>query len=74
MRKLSHKPARSEMREEYDFSKGVRAKYVERYRGGTNVVLLDPALAKVFPDSKAVNDAVRAFLATAPRTKGRKRA
>jgi hypothetical protein len=48
-----------EMLPEYDFTGGVRGKYVERYRQGTNVVLLDPDLAKVFTSSEAVNDALR---------------
>jgi hypothetical protein len=61
------------MRAEYDFSGGVRGKYVDRYRRGTNVVLLDPALADAFPDSKSVNDALRALLAVATRSE-RKRA
>lgn len=39
-----------EMRPEYDFSGGVRGKYVERYAKGTNVVLLDPDVAEVFRD------------------------
>ena len=43
----------SEMRAEYDFSGGVRGKYMDRYRQGTNVVLLDPELAEAFPDSKS---------------------
>jgi hypothetical protein len=51
-----------EMREEYDFSGGVRGKYAERYAQGTNLVLLDPDVAKVFPDSAAVNDALRALV------------
>ncbi len=59
---------------EYDFSAGVRGKYVKRYRRGTNVVILDPALAKAFPDSKSVNDALRALLAVAARAERRKRA
>jgi hypothetical protein len=62
------------MRAEYDFSGGVRGKYVETYRRGTNVVLLDPALADAFPDSKSVNDALRAILAVATRAERRKRA
>jgi hypothetical protein len=62
------------MRAEYDFSGGVRGKYVDRYRRGTNVVLLDPELAEVFPDSKSVNDALRALVAIATRTEARKRA
>jgi len=53
------------MRPNYDFSGGVRGKYVERYRRGNNVVLLDPEIAAAFPDSAAVNDALRALLAIA---------
>lgn len=44
---------------EYDFSGGVRGKYTERYRQGTNLVLLDPDVAATFPDSAAVNSALR---------------
>lgn len=50
-----------EMRPEYDFSKGVRGKYAERYARGTNVVLLDPDVAEVFPDPTSVNRALRAL-------------
>ncbi|PYS30273.1 MAG: hypothetical protein DMF75_16185 [Acidobacteria bacterium] len=54
-----------DLRPEYDFSQmkgGVRGKYVERYREGTNLVLLDPDIAVAFPDAKAVNDALRSLL------------
>ena len=54
-----------DLRPEYDFSKlngHVRGKYVERYREGTNLVLLDPDVAAAFPDAKAVNDALRQLL------------
>jgi len=54
-----------DMRPEYDFSQmkgGVRGKYSERYREGTNLVLLDPDVAAAFPDAKAVNDALRQLL------------
>jgi len=53
-----------DLRPEYDFSqmKGVRGKYVSRYREGTNLVLLDPDIAAAFPDAKAVNDALRSLL------------
>ena len=54
-----------ELRPEYGFSQmkgGVRGKYVERYREGTNLVLLDPDIAVAFPDAKAVNDALRLLL------------
>lgn len=61
-----------EMRAEYDFSGGVRGKYAERYRQGVNVVLLEPEVAEAFPDSKSVNDALRALLAIATRTRPRK--
>lgn len=48
-----------EMRPEYDFSGGVRSKYLPRLAKGTNVVVLDRDMAKIFPTSKAVNDALR---------------
>jgi hypothetical protein len=47
------------MRKEYDFSSGVRGKYASRFAEGSNVVVLDPDVARVFPDSKAVNRALR---------------
>ena len=47
------------MRPEYDFSAGVRGKYLPRLAKGANVVVLDRDIAKVFPTSKAVNDALR---------------
>lgn len=54
-----------DLRPEDDFSQmkgGVRGKYVERYREGTNLVLLDPDVAAAFPDAKTVNDALRLLL------------
>ena len=50
---------------EYDFSNAVRGKYYERYRQGSNVVLLDPDVADVFPNATAVNDALRMLVAVA---------
>jgi hypothetical protein len=47
------------MRDEYDFSTGVRGKYAERFAHGTNIVKLDPDVAKVFKDSASVNEALR---------------
>jgi hypothetical protein len=41
---------------------GVRGKYVERYRAGTNVVLLDPDVAQAFPTSDSVNEALQRFM------------
>lgn len=49
------------MRKEYDFSKGVRGKYAARYRAGTNIVLLDPDVAKVFKTPRSVNQALRSL-------------
>jgi hypothetical protein len=72
MKKPPSKRRTREMRPEYDFSGGVRGKYVDRYRRGTNVVLLDPELAEAFPDSKSVNDALRALVAIATRAESRK--
>lgn len=61
------------MRAEYDCSGGVRGKYVSKYRRGTNVVLLDPKLAQAFPDSKSVNNALRALVSIATRSETGKR-
>ncbi len=47
------------MRPEYDFSSAVRGVTAARYAQGTNVVLLDPDVAQLFPDSRAVNEALR---------------
>lgn len=49
------------MRAEYDFSHAVRGTTAARYRQGTNVVVLDPDVSALFPDSAAVNDALRTF-------------
>jgi hypothetical protein len=59
-----------ELRPEYDFNDikgGIRGKYVERYREGTNLVLLDPDVAEAFPTSEAVNDALRLLMQIAQR-------
>ena len=50
------------MRPEYDFSSGVRGRHHDQYKAGTNVVFLDPDIAKVFKDSEAVNRALRLLL------------
>jgi hypothetical protein len=72
-KKVLKKRRSGDMRAEHDFSNGIRGKYAGRYDGGTNVVLLDPELVAAFPDSKSVNDALRALVAIAGRTEGRKR-
>ena len=50
------------MRAEYDFRSGVRGKYAKRYAEGTNIVLLEPDVAEAFPDSRAVNAALRKLM------------
>jgi len=54
---------KDELRPDYDMKSllkgGVRGKYAARYRAGTNLVLLEPEVAKAFPNDKAVNDALK---------------
>ena len=67
MKKASRRPAdRDTMRAHYDFRGGVRGKYVSRYRAGTNVVVLAPDVAAVFPNAAAVNRALRMLLDVVP--------
>ena len=59
-----------ELLSEYDFAQmegGVKGKYVERYRAGTNLVLLDPDVAQAFPNDAAVNEALRMLIQVAQR-------
>jgi hypothetical protein len=55
------------MRAEYDFSNGVRGKYAKQFKLGTNMVMLQPEVAAVFPDSAAVNNALMALVEIAKR-------
>jgi hypothetical protein len=55
-------PDDPDMLEEYDFSEAVRGKYTGRYSEGTNVVVIDPDVAKYFPDHDSVNEALRSLL------------
>jgi hypothetical protein len=47
-----------DMLEEYDFTRGTRGKYAQRYVVGSRGVALDPDVAEVFPDSASVNRAL----------------
>ncbi|MBW4555183.1 MAG: hypothetical protein KME59_04445 [Trichormus sp. ATA11-4-KO1] len=70
MKKEVENEMEDELRSEYDFSQmqgGVRGKYVERYRTGTNLVLLDPDVAQAFPNDTAVNEALRLLMQVAQR-------
>jgi len=70
MSKAKKKTAAPGMRKEYDFSGGVRGKYAARYAEGCNFVVLDPDVARLYPDAKAVNRALRAIAEAAPRKAG----
>ena len=64
------KKAEDEMRAEYkrsDFSKLERGKFYAEVAEGTSVALLEPSIAKAFPTSEAVNEALRELLALAER-------
>ena len=61
MKKATSKTAESAMRENYDFTAGVRGKHARRYAQGTNVVVLEPDVAKAFPSAAAVNESLRAL-------------
>ena len=65
-----------ELRPEYkreDLGAGVRGKYFEEYRKGTNLVLLSPDVARVFPTDEAVNEALRSLIDLAEKSTGRTR-
>ena len=54
-----------DLEKDYDLKalgEGVRGKYFEQYQRSTNVVIIDPELSKTFPNSKAVNEALRSVL------------
>jgi hypothetical protein len=68
MKKVPTSKKTDELRPEYDLSKlkgAVRGKYYERARAGTNLVLIEPDLTEVFPDTDSVNRALRLLAATA---------
>ncbi len=50
-----------DMQEEYDFSTGISGRYAKRFAAGSNLVVLDPDVLEVFPDSASVNRALRAL-------------
>jgi hypothetical protein len=68
MKKEVVKTPNDDLRKEYSLSKlkgGVRGKYYRRAAAGTNLVLIEPDLARFFPDSKSVNRALRLLADTA---------
>ena len=77
MKKTTNKRRTSdELRPEYDLSNlqgGVRGRYLQRYRSGTNLVLLSPDVARYFPDGQSVNTALRTLIRTSKRSPRRAR-
>jgi len=68
MKKEINSEMEDELRLEYDFSQlenRVRGKYAERYKEGTNLVMLAPDVAEAFPDSESVNEALRLLIKVA---------
>jgi hypothetical protein len=75
MKKVSRKTS-DELRPEYkrsDFGTLVRGKYAARAAESTNVVVLEPQVARAFPNDRAVNDALRGLLRAHKRPAGRTR-
>ena len=80
MKKTSAKPARrhraaadpDEIRPEYDWSKATRNPYASRYAQGTNIVVLEPDVAALFPNSASVNEALRSLASVIGGGKGKR--
>ena len=74
-RRMGSKAEEDTMRPEYDFSRAERGTTAARYTQGSNVVVLDPDIVRMFPNAAAVNQALRALgeiIKQASPTKGRK--
>jgi hypothetical protein len=74
MRSMDNTNVEDDLRAEYDLSQlreSIRGKYVQRYREGANLVLLDPDVAKAFPSEEAVNEALRMLMRIADAHVGR---
>lgn len=72
MKKADRPEINDELREEYDLSQmegGVRGKYAQRCREGSNVIVLAPDVAEAFPNSEAANEALRMLIKVAKSTK-----
>jgi len=70
-----HSPENDDLRAEYDLDSlgpGVRGKYFERATAGTNLVLLDPDVARAFPSQEAVNKALRLLAEVAEASSSRR--
>jgi len=59
MKKIHRTRQNGEILKSYDFSKGMRGKYLKHYKSGTNLVVLAPDIAKLFPTNESVNEGLR---------------
>lgn len=77
MKTKSRDEMADDLRPEYDLGQllkdGVRGKYADRYREGTNLVLLEPDVADAFPTGEAVNKALRLVIQLTKVQGGRKK-
>jgi hypothetical protein len=71
MKKGTKKKRNRDLLDEYDFSKGVRGKYAQRYARGSNIVALAPDVAAAFPDSDSVNEVLRTLIRIARRRRNK---
>ena len=69
MKTVKHEEMRKEYRRE-DLGKGIRGKYFDEYKKGTNLVLLSPDVAAAFPDDASVNEALRTLMKIARQSTG----
>lgn len=77
MKRASRKVSEDDLRPQYNLSRlkgGVRGKYYRQAMAGTNLVLIEPDLARVFPDDESVNRALRIVLSAADAARGSTRA
>jgi len=61
LKKATKPKKRTASQAEYGFSPGVRGKFARRFAQGSKVIVLQPDVAKVFPDAASVNDSLRAL-------------
>jgi len=72
MKTVKHEEMRKEYNQE-DLGQGIRGKYYNEYKKGTNLVLLSPDVAAAFPDEESVNEALRSLLKVARQSVGLKK-
>jgi hypothetical protein len=71
--KKNNKTQNDGMLAEYDFSNGIRGKYAARYAKGSNIAVLEPDVASIFPNSQSVNEALRSLIDIASKVSKRRK-